>query len=85
MPDDTLASARRVADALAGKGHVAHAARLHAVLAEAGDGLLAALRETCQTILTAIEAIDPVSATMVDELRMEVDSHLSRHHPPAAS
>jgi hypothetical protein len=29
--------------------------------------------EACQTILTAIEAIDPVSAGAVDELRLEVD------------
>ncbi|HTB42225.1 MAG TPA: hypothetical protein VK741_01270 [Acetobacteraceae bacterium] len=39
-------------------------------------GLLFALRETCETILTAIEAIDPVTQTMIEELRLEVEKRL---------
>ncbi len=35
--------------------------------------LRSALREACQVVLTAIEAIDPVCATMVEELRLKVD------------
>jgi hypothetical protein len=46
--------------------------------------LLAALRETCQVALTAIEAIDPVSATLIEELRLEVDKRLSEEHTKAA-
>jgi hypothetical protein len=39
-------------------------------------GLLFALRESCETILTAIEAIDPVTQTMIEVLRLEVESRL---------
>jgi hypothetical protein len=44
----------------------------------AGALLLEGLRDVCQVVLTAIEAIDPVSATMVEELRLGVDSRLKR-------
>jgi len=37
------------------------------------------LRDACQTILTAIEAIDPASFTAIDELRLEVDKRLLPH------
>jgi hypothetical protein len=39
-------------------------------------GLLFALRETLETVLTGIEAIDPVTQTMVEELRVEVETRL---------
>jgi hypothetical protein len=45
---------------------------LHAV----ERGLLFALRESCETVLTMIEAIDPVTQTMIEELRLEVESRL---------
>jgi len=38
--------------------------------------VLFALRQTCETILTAIEAIDPVTQTMIEELRLEVEKRL---------
>ena len=76
--DDTSKTAKQVAARLRERGHHEHAGRLHAALTKVGDDLLLALREACQTILTAIEAVDPVSATMVDELRLEVDKRL---HP----
>ncbi len=76
MAEPTVSTARDVAARLQAQGHEEHAARLHAALAGAEDGLMLAVREACQTILTAIEAIDPVTATMVDELRMEVDRRL---------
>jgi hypothetical protein len=50
-----------------------------------GGGLLLALREICQTALTAIEAIDPTTETMLEELRLEVDKRLVRHHTPEPS
>jgi hypothetical protein len=81
MPDQTETAVRHVAAQLEAKGHGTHAARLHAVLNEAGSNLLLGVRETCQTILTAIEAIDPVSASMVDELRLEVDKRLGPAEP----
>jgi hypothetical protein len=52
--------------------HLAHQLSLHAVEA----GLLFALRETCETLLTAIEAIDPVTQTLIEELRLEVEARL---------
>jgi hypothetical protein len=75
MAEDPAAAAGRVADHLHARGHQRHAAHLRSVLManRVGTALLSALREACQTILTAIEAIDPVSATMVEELRVEVD------------
>jgi hypothetical protein len=41
--------------------------------------LLFALREACETVLTAIEAIDPVTQTMIEELRLEVERRLRLH------
>jgi hypothetical protein len=71
-------AAHRVADRLDERGHPQQADHLRAVLLDsrAGAALLAGLSETCQIILTAIEAIDPVSATLVEELRLEVDKRL---------
>ncbi|MBS0639231.1 MAG: hypothetical protein U1E70_10535 [Acetobacteraceae bacterium] len=76
MPEQTAETARGVAARLQARGHADHAARLHAAIASAEVNLLMAVREACQTILTAIEAVDPVSATMVDELRLAVDRRL---------
>ena len=76
--DDTVKAAHRVADTLQQRGHVPQAHAVRAVLgrSHAGSILLEALRDVCQVVLTAIEAIDPVSATMVEELRLEVDKRL---------
>lgn len=52
--------------------HLAHQLSLHDIEA----GLLFALREACETVLTAIEAIDPVTQTMIEELRLEVEKRL---------
>jgi hypothetical protein len=82
---DAIESAHKVADKLDKHGHVGHAGALRAVLAETHPRsmLLATLRETCQVVLTAIEAIDPVCATMVEELRLEVDRRLTEEHSSA--
>ncbi len=55
--------------------HLARQLSLHGVEA----GLLFALREACETVLTAIEAIDPVTQTMIEELRLEVEKRLRLH------
>jgi hypothetical protein len=62
-------------------GHHCEADRLerHMPLQMAERGVLFALREACETILTAIEAIDPVTQTMIEELRLEVEKHLRLH------
>lgn len=76
VPDKTIEAAQRVADTLDQRGHAAHAGTLRAALAHGHSGsiLRSALRDACQVVLTAIEAIDPVCATMVEELRLEVDA-----------
>jgi hypothetical protein len=49
---------------------------LHFAAQAVEGGLLFALREACETILTAIEAIDPVTQTIIEELRLEVEKRL---------
>lgn len=79
---DTVGAAHKVADKLAAYGHIGHAGALRAALAETHPRavFLSTLRETCQVVLTAIEAIDPVCATFVEELRLEVDKRLMSEH-----
>ena len=72
-PDE---QARRVAARLQERGHHEQAGHVLAALQHSDAALLHALREACQVVLTTIEAIDPVSATMVEELRLEVDKRL---------
>jgi hypothetical protein len=38
--------------------------------------LLIALRETLETLLTAAEAIDPVTETMFEKLRVDLEARL---------
>ena len=59
-------------------GHHSEADRLAQQLSphSVERGLLFALREACETVLTAIEAIDPVTQTMIEELRLEVEKRL---------
>jgi hypothetical protein len=82
---DTINSARKVADKLDHHGHAVHAGAFRKLLAESHPRavFLAGLRETCQTVLTAIEAIDPVCATFVEELRLKVDKRLTEEHSSA--
>lgn len=76
VPDKTIDAARQVADKLDQRGHAEHAGKLRAALEHNHSVavLRSALGEACQVVLTAIEAVDPVSATMVEELRLEVDA-----------
>lgn len=98
MSDDQQTPALR-AEALArqlrDQGHTDEAARIEAAIAartptvaepeDLGHGMLHALRDACQTILTAIEAIDPVSITAINDLRLEVDKYLMPHGEAHAS
>ncbi len=78
MPHVPAQQTRDLIKRLRESGHRAEADRLERQLtAHAVErGLLFALRETCETILTAIEAIDPVTQTMIEELRLEVEKRL---------
>jgi hypothetical protein len=82
VPDQTIKAAKAAADALSQRGHPQHARTLRTAL-EHGHPLRHALRDACQVVLTAIEAIDPVSATMVEKLRLEVDALLKDKKNPA--
>lgn len=99
MSDEQLPPAQRaqeLAQQLRDRGHAKEADHIEGTLAlhtatpdvqPPGHGFMLALRDALQTILTAIEAIDPVSITAIDDLRLEVDKHLIPHgegHPPAS-
>jgi hypothetical protein len=75
VPEKTIKAAREVAETLDQRGHATHAETVRAALRR-GHPLRHALRDACQVVLTAIEAIDPVSTTLVEELRLEVDARL---------
>ncbi len=78
MARDPTEQARSIVERLRKRGQRAAADHLERQLSLHGveTGLLFALREACETILTAIEAIDPVTQTMIDELRLEVEKRL---------
>lgn len=82
MANDPARRTRDLIARLRESGHHAEADRLAHPLTLRGaeSGLLFALREACETVLTAIEAIDPVTQTMIEELRLEVEKRL---RPPA--
>jgi hypothetical protein len=88
-PDSPATRARLLAERLRAQGHDTQADQIEATLdQQADDGLghsfLHGLRDACQTILTAIEAIDPSSGTAIEELRLEVDKRLMPHGVPDA-
>ena len=78
MGHDPAQQTRALAERLREQGHHAEADRLerHLAAQTVERGLLFALRETLETVLTAIEAIDPVTQTMIEELRLEVEKRL---------
>jgi hypothetical protein len=80
-------TARRVqelAERLRVEGHQTEAGHLDSnlTLQAVERGFLFALRETCETVLTAIEAVDPVTQTMIENLRLEVEKHLRLSSEP---
>jgi len=81
MADDAAPQSNELIERLRDLGHHTEADHLerHLPLKTAERGVLFALREACETILTAIEAIDPVTQTMIEELRLEVEKHLRLH------
>jgi hypothetical protein len=72
--------ARELMERLRAEGHQAAAERVeHATLGQQiGAELLNALRAACQFALTTIEALDPKTQLMAEELRLEIDKRLSR-------
>jgi hypothetical protein len=80
MSDKEIEQARELAERLRAEGHHGAAEQVHsaALGTRIGDALLEALREACQTVLTTVEALDPETTLMAEELRLEVDKRLSR-------
>lgn len=76
--DPTRRRTRDLIKRLRELGHREQADRVEHQLSLQGlsRGALFALRETCETLLTAVEAIDPVTQTMIEELRLEVEKRL---------
>lgn len=75
------ASAERLARRLAEHGHPEHAHGLRRALAQKAERTaLLALDETCQTLLSAVEAFDPETEGMIERLRLALDRRLK---PPA--
>ena len=84
MEHDPAQRTRDLIERLREQGHQVEADHLARQLATRVErSLLFALRETCETILTAIQAIDPVTETMIEELRLEVEKRLGVPPDPA--
>jgi hypothetical protein len=71
--DDLSKQSQDLIQRLREQGHHGPARRL---AASVEDGALMVLRETLETVLTAIEAIDPVTETMMERLRISLEGHL---------
>jgi DNA-binding ferritin-like protein len=76
MADDTARKADDLVERLRTQGHHAAAEQLASVRT-VERGFLFAVREACETILTMLEAIDPVTQTMIEDLRLDVEKHLT--------
>ena len=73
----------KIIEELKALGRTDEAWHMHRTLEErASDTFLLALREACETVLTMIEAIDPATETLLEELRADVDAWLTPQHPP---
>jgi hypothetical protein len=83
MSDDVREHAARLAQNLDDAGHTEHAAKVHNVLSgnTVEDAFLWALRGVCDTLLTFVEAIDPVSEMTLEGLRTKVDANLGPARP----
>jgi hypothetical protein len=79
MAEEPVRKAQALIEKLEAGGHKAEAEQLRAHVNGPADAVLFALREFCQTLLTAMEAIDPATETLAEELRTSVESHLRRH------
>ena len=78
MTDDLRPREQALIDRLREGGHADAADRLarHFGRQTVDRALLAALRETLEALLTAAEAIDPVTETMFEKLRVDMEARL---------
>lgn len=80
MTEDARRKADEAAARLEEQGQGTHAGLIRDALRQTGDAFLLAIRGACQTALTAVEAIDPTTETLLEEVRLEVDKHLLPAH-----
>jgi hypothetical protein len=80
VSEEELGQARDLAERLRAEGHEDAAERLEGATfgQRIGRELLDALREACEFVLTTIEALDPKTTLMAEELRLEVEKRLHR-------
>jgi hypothetical protein len=74
MTDEPTDRAIELANRLRAEGHDTAAERVHGAAAGA---ILHTLRDACEFVLTAIEALDPKTQMMAEELRLEVEKRLN--------
>jgi hypothetical protein len=79
MTEELIPKAQHAIEKLEAGGHHEQAQRLKGALETNEGGLLYVLREACQTLLTAVESLDPYTNTLIEELRQEVDKRLVPH------
>jgi len=86
MADETTKQAEALIARLRERRQEGPADRLARTLVHGAEmAVLFALRETLETLLTGVEAIDPVTQTMMEELRLEVEKRLGAPGGPARS
>ncbi len=83
MSEDVRQHAQKLAQDLENAGHTEHAEKVNHVLSthSVEDTFLWALRGVCDTLLTFVEAIDPVSEMSLEGLRTKVDAALGPAKP----
>jgi len=81
MSDNPAQAADHLARRLAERGYEQHAQTIAGALALGVQrAALHALREAVQTVLSAVEAFDPETEAMIEELRLSVDRRLEGSH-----
>ena len=84
MTDEIREKAENAIRQLDEIGRPEEAQRLRIALGtQIADAFPLVLREACQTVLTAIEAIDPNTEMLLEQLRAKIDAALTPHHVPA--
>lgn len=83
MTDEIREKAENAIRQLHEIGRPEEAQRLRNALGtQIADAFPLVLREACQTVLTAIEAIDPNTEMLLEQLRAKIDAALTPHHAP---
>jgi hypothetical protein len=83
MSDDLRLNAQKLSDSLRESGHHQHAEKVSNALSAhlLGNAFLEALRAACDTLVTMVEAIDPVSEMELERVRRGLDGFLTPEKP----